>query len=77
MIAEIKRRSPSKGPTCEPLDPATLAGEYDTVAQCLSVLTDQEFFGGSVATSKRPERNAAARHAQGLHGRPATSPTPG
>jgi indole-3-glycerol phosphate synthase len=50
VIAEIKRRSPSKGALALDLDPATLASEYSRGgASALSVLTDEEFFSGSVA----------------------------
>ena len=49
VIAEIKRRSPSKGDLNFGLDPAIWAATYERGgATCMSVLTDAEFFGGSV-----------------------------
>jgi indole-3-glycerol phosphate synthase len=50
VIAEIKRRSPSKGDLNIGLDPAGMATTYERGgAACLSVLTDEAHFGGSVA----------------------------
>jgi len=48
VIAEIKKRSPSKGDLNPGLDPANWSASYERGgAAAISVLTDREFFGGS------------------------------
>jgi indole-3-glycerol phosphate synthase len=60
IVAEIKRRSPSRGEIRADFDPQACASAYaEAGAAAISVLTDARFFGGSLDDLSRARRGAA------------------
>jgi indole-3-glycerol phosphate synthase len=58
IIAEFKRRSPSKGVINDRVDVVEVTSAYAAGgASCLSILTDRQFFGGSAADLERARVN--------------------
>jgi indole-3-glycerol phosphate synthase len=57
IIAELKKASPSRGVLCQEYAPAVLAAALEQAgAAALSVLTEEDFFSGSLADLKEASR---------------------
>nr|ADI17459.1 indole-3-glycerol phosphate synthase [uncultured beta proteobacterium HF0130_04F21] len=60
IIAEIKKASPSKGLLSQNFSPSEIAKNYDTAgATCISVLTESEFFKGSLKDLLAVKKNCS------------------
>ncbi|UCD16684.1 MAG: indole-3-glycerol phosphate synthase TrpC [Candidatus Zixiibacteriota bacterium] len=60
IIAEIKRRSPSKGDLAADFDAKQMAQFYERAgAKAISVLTEDKFFGGSISDLKGVKENSS------------------
>ncbi len=58
LIAEIKRRSPSRGDIMPGVEAVELAGAYEQAgARALSILTDNKYFGGSLEDLAKVKRH--------------------
>ncbi len=61
VIAEVKKASPSAGLIAESFEPVAIARQYDSLgADGISVLTDEQFFGGALQ-HLREVRSAVTR----------------
>jgi len=57
IIAELKRRSPSKGEICASMSPGELAKRYEQGgARAVSVLCEEDYFGGSLEDLREAKR---------------------
>ena len=54
VISEIKKKSPSQGKINKTFNPVKIANKYQTNgATCLSILTDEKYFDGSLSHLKK------------------------
>ncbi len=60
IIAEFKRRSPSKGPIHEDISPRDVVADYSNAGvSAISCLTDHDFFGGSLSDLREAAQYAS------------------
>jgi len=68
IVAEFKRKSPSKGEIRRSADPAMIAKAYETAgAAAVSVLTEEDYFDGSLDDLRGAAGNLASDSAKGFH----------
>lgn len=59
IIAEVKPRSPSMGSASSSFDLASVLATYNKYARAISVLTDEKYFGGSIALLSEVKKHSS------------------
>lgn len=59
IIAEVKPRSPSMGSASSSFDLASVLTTYNKYARAISVLTDEKYFGGSIALLSEVKKHSS------------------